>query len=75
MEHSIEVAIRQAIDLSRSRGRRLVAVTLRGHDPARELIALARAALARHGLPHAEVRHEQQHGDVRLASIELAYAD
>jgi len=72
MDHDLELAVNQAIDLAIARRARLEALTLRGEDKDGTLAQRARRALAHLGAAHVDVRLEPGSERVRLGSVELA---
>jgi hypothetical protein len=64
----VHLALRDAVDLARSRGAELARVTLHGAEGAD---VVARALLEDLGLGHVEVAYELVDGPPRLASVEL----
>ena len=74
MEKAVDLAVRYAVDLARSRGARLASLTLRGEGHAHAVDAAARASLRRFALadPDApEVRFIAGDGPLKLLSVEL----
>lgn len=73
MERDVEMAIHQALSLSRARGGQLAALTLRGHDHTGDIVDVARQILRRLGR-QADVHFEPAGGPIELASIEVTPA-
>lgn len=73
MERGVELAVHQAVDLSRARGGRLVAIMFRGGDASSPVLEAARRVLRRFGLHDVEVTSEPCGGPVRLGAIELSH--
>lgn len=71
MERDVELAIRHAIDLARSRAGALASITLRGAGTAAAVTAAADATLRRLGVDCPEVNFESDDGPLRLSTIEL----
>ena len=71
MENDVDLAIRHALDLAKTRGGQLAALTLRGTGVADHVHEFARAALHRAGVLDTEVRFFPGAGPVSLVSVEL----
>ena len=68
MERAVQLAMRDALDLARSRGARLVRITLHGGEGAD---SIARIFLDALGLAEVELALEPTEGAVRLGAVEM----
>lgn len=71
MKQAADHAVRQAVDLARWRGGRLVAVRLRGTGTAADVDACTHAAMRSLSIADVEVLFEPGDGPLALVSIEL----